>query len=214
MRRERAHHPLMPRSRSRSRLVSLGGGLAALALLSGTVLSADRSEAPGQAVAAAAKAANPGRGPQAAPAAKAEKPGRGPKAEKKPTTPVTVSGRVEAGTDGKGRPAYTLVAGGTTHELSAGPPWWFGEDHPLGSFVGDTVEIAGEQTDGTNEIDVTSVNGTALRAEGKPPWAGGPKVVGERHPGWKASRAEGKPGAGLGRESAPGQLKKAAPPED
>ena len=45
-------------------------------------------------------------------------------------------------------------------------------------------------------------------APGKPPWAGGPWVVGETHPGWKPWMADGKPGKGHGRENAPGQLKK------
>jgi hypothetical protein len=50
---------------------------------------------------------------------------------------------------------------------------------------------------------VETVNGKALRAAGKPPWAGGPKVVGKIHPGWK----EGKAGRGHGRDGAPGQHK-------
>ena len=57
-----------------------------------------------------------------------------------------------------------------------------------------------------DSVDET-VEGTALREGGKPPWAGGPWVVGETHPGWKPWMADGKPGKGLGRESAPGQLK-------
>ena len=197
----------MRRNRSRARLASLAGGLVALAVLGGTVLSADRSPSPrANAAAAASNVENPGLGPKAA---NAEKPGRGPKAAKAPTTPVTISGRVEAVAGDNGRTSYQLVAGGTTYELSAGPPWWWADDHPLAAHVGNTVEVAGDRKDGTNEIDVRAVNGTALRAEGKPPWAGGPKAVGERHPGWRASRAEGKPGNGLGREGAPGQLKKA-----
>jgi hypothetical protein len=120
-----------------------------------------------------------------------------------------VSGRVEVVAADNGKTSYQLVVGDTTYELSAGPKWWWRDDNPLAAYAGDSVEVAGEQTEGSTEIDVTSVNGTAIRAEGKPPWAGGPKVVGERHPGWRASRAEGKPGNGLGRENAPGQLKKA-----
>jgi hypothetical protein len=198
----------MTRSRRRARLASLAGGFVALAFVTGTVLSADPSATPrgNSGGGAAANAEKPGNGP------KAEKPGRGPKAEKKPSTPVTMSGRVEAVEDAKGRTTYQLLANGSTYELSAGPKWWWLDDNPLAAHVGNDVEVSGEQTEGSSEIDVTAVNGTAIRAEGKPPWAGGPKVVGEKHPGWKASRAEraGGKGLGLGRENAPGQLKKAA----
>jgi hypothetical protein len=58
---------------------------------------------------------------------------------------------------------------------------------------------------GGTEIDAESVNGKLLREPGKPPWAGGPWVVGQRHPGWKPWMAGGK--QGHGRENAPGQLK-------
>jgi hypothetical protein len=34
-----------------------------------------------------------------------------------------------------------------------------------------------------------AVDGTRLREPGKPPWAGGWKVVGERHPGWSEEKA-------------------------
>jgi hypothetical protein len=52
--------------------------------------------------------------------------------------------------------------------------------------VGKTVTIAGTHREGSTDVSVDTVDGTAIRAEGRPPWAGGPKVVGERHPGWKA----------------------------
>ena len=39
---------------------------------------------------------------------------------------------------------------------------------------------------------------------GRPDWAGGPKRVGGRHPGFKDGTH---PGKGLGREQRPGQLK-------
>ena len=77
--------------------------------------------------------------------------------------------------------------------------------------MGKSVSIAGSTHAGETELDVETVDGTALRAPGKPPWAGGPWVVGETHPGWKPWMADGKPGKGLGRENAPGQLKKQNP---
>ena len=44
------------------------------------------------------------------------------------------------------------------------------------------------------------MDGKALREGGKPPWAGGPWVVGATHPGWKPWMADGKPGKGHGSE--------------
>ena len=131
--------------------------------------------------------------------------------------PITVTGTVEAATDADGRAVYRLSAGGTTYELGAGPDWWWGSDHPLAAHVGEQVEVVGEIAEGSSEIDVESVDGVALRAPGKPPWAGGPKAVGERHPGWKAwseAHPDGKPGNGLGRDGAPGQQKKIDDTED
>ena len=34
------------------------------------------------------------------------------------------------------------------------------------------------------EFEVLTVNGKTIREPGKPPWAGGPKVVGPSHPGY------------------------------
>ena len=74
------------------------------------------------------------------------------------------------------------------------------------------MTIAGEIREGSLEIDVVTIDGKAVKTwTGKPPWAGGPKVVGERHPGygpWKAAHPDGQPGNGLGKANAPGQLKK------
>ena len=141
------------------------------------------------------KAANPGQAR------------KGEKAAKTPEVDVTVEGTVQQGTDGQGRPTFTLTAGGTTWELSAGPPWYWGDKNPLAAFVGKSVKVAGSHHEGETELDVATVDGTAIRAAGKPPWAGGPWVVGPTHPGWKDWMADGKPGKGLGREGAPGQNK-------
>ena len=84
---------------------------------------------------------------------------------------------------------YRLSSGGTTYTLDAGPSWFFGDDHPLQARVGDGVTIVGEVAEGSTEVDVVSINGTALRAPGKPPWAGGWKRVGEDHPGWSEEKA-------------------------
>jgi cytoskeletal protein RodZ len=121
---------------------------------------------------------------------------KGPKADKAPEVPVTVTGTVNQATDGKGRPTFTLTAGTTTWELSAGPPWFWGDKNPLAAYVGKSVTVAGEAEQGGTELDVDTVDGKAIRAPGKPPWAGGPWAVGPTHPGWKSWMAGGKPGKG------------------
>jgi hypothetical protein len=104
---------------------------------------------------------------------------------------ITISGTIEQAAAAEGRSEYTLADGGTTYVLSAGPPWFFAAgEHPLDPFVGESVTIVGEHAEGSNEVDVISVNGLALRAEGKPPWAGGWKRVGESHPGWSQEKAD------------------------
>ena len=121
-------------------------------------------------------------------------PGKGVKA-KPEASPITLSGTVAAVAGSDGETTYTLQSGGTTYSLEAGPPWYFGDNHPLKAFVGKSVTITGEKAADSNEVDVKSVNGTALRGEGKPPWAGGWKRVGQSHPGWsqeKADRAKAK----------------------
>jgi len=139
------------------------------------------------------------------------------KPEKGPEVATTVTGTVEQGTDEKGRPTFTMTVDGKVWELSAGPKWFWGDNNPLAAFAGASVEIAGTYREGGTDLDVETVNGQRLRAEGRPEWAGGPWEVGESHPGWKDWMSEGKPGHG--RDNAPGQNKahgenKAAPSDD
>ena len=90
--------------------------------------------------------------------------------------------------------------------LSAGPKWWWGDASPLAGAVGKTVTIDGEQAEGSDEVDVLAIDGTAIRAAGKPPWAGGWKVVGERHPGWAQWKVDKvRPGPRQGRRAGPAQ---------
>jgi hypothetical protein len=118
------------------------------------------------------------------------KPGKGPKPDKVPGTPVTLTGTVATRTDADGRIEYTMTAGGRTLVLDGGPTWFFGDDHPLKAYVGKSVTITGSQRAGEDEVDVEAVDGQALRAAGKPPWAGGWKRVGSRHPGWTQEKAD------------------------
>jgi hypothetical protein len=192
-----------------TRFAAAGAVLAAVAVavpvLAGALpLASPAAVAPAaedpEATAAPEATGKPGKGP------KDEHPGqgRGPasapgltnRAAKPAEAPVELTGRV--GTrDADGRIEYTLTSGGTTVVLEAGPPWWWGEDHPLAPYVGSTVTIQGARAEGSDEVDVHAVDGSAIREPGRPPWAGGPKVVGEAHPGWKAWKAE----RGIGRPS-------------
>jgi len=108
-----------------------------------------------------------------------------------PSEPIELRGTVRAATDEDGAAAYELVdTAGAAWELEVGPPWWWGASNPLAPYVGKTVTIAGERHPGEREVDVLTVDGKAIREAGKPPWAGGWKVVGERHPGWSQARAD------------------------
>lgn len=130
------------------------------------------------------------------------------KADKGPELTTTLTGTVASSVDAKGRTTYTMVVDGVTWKLSAGPKWYWGANNPLAAYVGKTVEVSGTYRAGENDLGVATVDGKALRPAGKPPWAGGPKVVGSSHPGWKDS----KPGRGHGRDNAPGQLKDKSKP--
>ena len=109
--------------------------------------------------------------------------------DKAPEHEITLSGTVTTGTDDDGETEYRMQSGGTTYVLEAGPKWFFGDDYPLKAYVGKNVTIVGEVAEGSTEVDVVSVDGTRLREPGKPPWAGGWKQVGEKHPGWSEEKA-------------------------
>ena len=72
-------------------------------------------------------------------------------------------------TDADGDTVYTLTASGTVYDLHVGPPWWWGENHPLKALVGDTVTVTGERAEGSNDVDVFTADGKTLREPGKPP---------------------------------------------
>jgi hypothetical protein len=114
----------------------------------------------------------------------------GQQKDKPDKAPVTLTGTIESSTDADGETQYTLTTGGKTYTLDAGPKWFFGDNYPLKKYVGQNVTIEGDMADGTTDVDVSSVNGTALRGEGKPPWAGGWRRVGSIHPGWSQEKAD------------------------
>jgi hypothetical protein len=105
-------------------------------------------------------------------------------------SPITLHGTIQSSTAADGETSYTLTDGGKTYTLEAGPKWFFGDKHPLKPYVGKSVTVEGEVAAGSTDVDVSSVDGVALRAPGKPPWAGGWKQVGKIHPGWSQDKAD------------------------
>ena len=165
-----------PASITRARLPLVGLLVLALGVLALPVMAADPSGPPSE---PPATRETPPR----------DKPDHAGKKAKEPKVAVTVRGTVSVSQDEDGHPVYELTADGKTWQLDAGPPWFHGDAHPLKSHVGKTVTIAGEAGEGSSELDVETIDGTALRSNGPPPWAGGWKAVGERHPGWSADKA-------------------------
>ena len=153
--------------------------LVLVALVAIPVLAADPSGAPGS-----SDSAEPTKAPKLS---QAPKP---PKAERARGVEVTVTGTVATRTDADGGTEYTVTVDGRVLKLDAGPSWFFKEEHPLRAFVGKRVTIVGSQRTGSAEVDVETVDGTRLRAPGKPPWAGGWKAVGKDHPGWSQEKAD------------------------
>ena len=166
------------------------------------------SATPAPAPAASAEASEPDEdgqgGDNGAKPDKAAKPDKGPEA---PEHPVTLTGIVG---HPSGENEFTLVVGIKVYQLSAGPPWWWGDANPLAAVVGKIVKIDGEQEQGSDEVDVLAINGKAIREPGRPPWAGGWKVVGPKHPGWaqwkvdkQAGKSHGHPDAAEQSEPSP-----------
>lgn len=156
-------------------LLLLLATVALIAIVAIPVLAADPSASPSGPSVAATSA------PDGA------KPSKAPRADKKAKTPeveVTLKGTVGTRTTAGGEVEYTLTVGSTTLTLEAGPAWFYKDKHPLKPFVRKTVTVVGEQAQGSTQVDVRSVDGTVIRAAGKPPWAGGWKRVGKDHPGW------------------------------
>jgi len=139
-------------------------------------------------------AASPSPSPSAsgAPGKSGDTPGKGPKQakEKAPGLAVELSGPVGTRTTPDGETEYTLTVGSTVYTIDAGPSWYWKDKHPLKAYVGKTVKVVGEQKQGSTDVDVQTVDGKALREPGKPPWAGGWKVVGKDHPGWSQEKAD------------------------
>src|SRR3954447_4858360 len=170
------------------------------------VLAATPSPSAGSGAAAATEAPEGTEHPHATRAPK------GPKDDKAKDdeVAVTLEGTVKATTDADGETSYTLESGGKTYTLEAGPKWFFGDAYPLKAYAGKSVKITGETAAGSTDVDVLTVDGKTLREPGKPPWAGGWKVVGKAHPGWSQDKAD-KLNAKSGGCFPPGQCKDKTP---
>lgn len=137
---------------------------------------------------------------------KPDKAGTGNKGNETPEVAITLKGTIAMSKDANGFSSFTVASGGKTYGLEAGPPWFWGANNPLAKFAGKTVTVTGETQAGSTDVDVLTVDGTAIRAPGKPPWAGGWKAVGSKHPGWSQEKAD-KFKAKLGDCFPPGQCK-------
>jgi len=210
-------------SRNQMRGVAAVAAIAAFVLVAVPVLGVDPSRSPstGTPPSAAPPTAAASAHPSSAPASPAANPtasakndddqqgGNSDKAAKPhddkdtPEHAVTLTGLVgtAAGDDGD----FTLTVGSTVYTLDAGPKWWWGDASPLAASVGKRVTIDGELEDGSTDVDVLAVDGKQLRPAGRPPWAGGWKVVGPKHPGWAQWKVDKQAAKGHGRDSAPGQ---------
>jgi hypothetical protein len=222
----------MLRVMTRNQLRGLAGiaAVAGVILIAVPVLGVDPSRSPSTGT---PPSAAPGESPSAAAPSASASPAAGPTKSTQPDTdgdthggkpdkaakphadndapehPVNLTGVVA--TAGGEDSDYTLTVGPTVYALEAGPKWWWGDANPLAAVAGKTATIGGEQADGSNEVDVLSIDGKAIRPAGRPPWAGGWKVVGPKHPGWAQWKVDRLAGKGHGRDHAPGQQSQASP---
>jgi hypothetical protein len=209
-------------SRNGLRVLAVFAALLTVALIALPVLGVDPTRSPSSGPKPTPVPPSPAASAATAPSAEPDgdeqgdggKPDKAAKPDKAhtPEHPVTLHGVVGRTTDADGDTDYTLTVGSTVYRLSAGPRWWWGDASPLEAVVGKTVTVDGEQAEGSDEIDVLKIDGAAVREPGKPPWAGGWRVVGERHPGWAQWKVDKLAGRGLGRDGAPGHHEPDASP--
>jgi len=178
---------MLAASRSFRPLVFTIVAVALIAAVAIPALAADPSSSPTASAAASAAPERQKPSKQSKPDRAAD-PQRGAKPDRVPEVAVTLKGTVGTRTTVDGDTEYTLTVGSTVLTLEAGPSWFYGDKHPLKPFVGKSVTVVGEQATGSTEVDVRSVDGIVIRSAGRPPWAGGWKVVGKIHPGWSQEK--------------------------
>jgi hypothetical protein len=132
----------------------------------------------------------------------------------------TLTGTIVAVVDADGASEYYLqVADGSRLKLSVGPPWYWGSDDPLAGYVDQVVEVQGYDKTGVPDeraadiakeravaeasFDVRVIGDEVLWTTFRPPWAGGPGVVGEVHPGY-AGWSRGQEASEAAQENAEG----------
>lgn len=126
----------------------------------------------------------------------------------------TLTGTVVMVPDEDGVAEYLLqLPDGSQVTLDVGPPWYWADAHPLAGLDGQTVTVEGDMGDGVPaeraadialegavgepDFDVRLIDGEMLWTTMRPPWAGGPAVVGAIHPGyagWSRGHAASIPG--------------------
>ena len=89
--------------------------------------------------------------------------------EDEPEPTVTVKGVLH--TTGNG---YAVGS----RSVSFGPPWYAAHSPLIKDRLGTSVTVTGSTDDGEDELSVRTIDGVIYRAEGRPPWAGGPKHAG------------------------------------
>jgi hypothetical protein len=133
-----------------------------------------------------------------------------------------LTGTITTMADADGVMEYYLDVDGTLLKLSVGPPWFWGDADPLAAYVGQSVELQGfaktgipddqaadiarERAVAEEAFDVRFVAGSPLWDVDafRPPWAGGPAVVGEIHPGY-AGWSRGQEAKAAGQANAEGR---------
>ena len=128
--------------------------------------------------------------PEASDEAKPAKPDKAKAHDDEAESDVSVTGKVAAKADADGEPGYTLTSGTTVHTLDAGPPWYWGDHNPLAAVR--RQDRHGRRRAGDRQRRARCPVGRRQRhpGHGKPPWAGGWKVVGKIHPGWSQEKSD------------------------
>jgi hypothetical protein len=133
----------------------------------------------------------------------------------------TLTGTIVVLPDADGVNEYYLqLADGSRLKLSVGPPWYWGSTNPLAEYVDQVVEVQGYIDDGVPDeraadvakdravvevsLDVRVIGDETLWTTFRPPWAGGPGVVGEVHPGF-AGWSRGQEARAAGEANAEGR---------
>jgi len=80
-------------------------------------------------------------------------------------TVVTVTGVLHVTGDG-----YAVGS----RSMSFGPPWYAGSSSLVKEHLGKSVTVTGTADDKDSEPSVRTIDGIEYRANGRPPWAGGP----------------------------------------